>query len=74
SNRERCIVSAGGGWRYDKSVVSELPMWSVVREEYGNVDALRVVETPRPIIADDEILVAVHASSVNPADRYIMMG
>ncbi|MFM7890507.1 MAG: NAD(P)-dependent alcohol dehydrogenase [Actinomycetota bacterium] len=49
-------------------------MWSVVRKEYGNVDALRVVETPRPTIADDEILVAVHASSVNPYDRYIMMG
>jgi len=49
-------------------------MWSVVREEYGSVDVLRVVETSRPKIADDEILVAVHASSVNPADRYIMMG
>ena len=43
-------------------------MKAAVREKYGSLDVVEVrdVDTPRP--ADDEVLVRVHAASVNRAD------
>src|SRR6187200_1322330 len=49
-------------------------MRAIVGERYGrpNVLELRDVEQPEP--AGDQVLVRVHASSVNPADWYGVTG
>jgi len=49
-------------------------MKAIVGERYGRPDVLelRDVEPPEP--ADDQVLVRVHASSVNPADWYGVTG
>jgi NADPH:quinone reductase-like Zn-dependent oxidoreductase len=47
---------------------------AVFREKYGGIENLEIGERPRPVPKDDELLVEVRASSINPADRYIAMG
>jgi NADPH:quinone reductase-like Zn-dependent oxidoreductase len=49
-------------------------MRAVVRHRYGSPDVLEIQEVGKPIAADDEVLVRVHAVSVNPSDRYMMLG
>jgi NADPH:quinone reductase-like Zn-dependent oxidoreductase len=44
-------------------------MKAIVRERYG-LEALELREVDLPAIADDQVLVRVHASSVNPAEWY----
>ena len=46
-------------------------MRAVVCNTYGD---LRVEEIEKPDLTDDGVLVRVHASSVNPADRYATLG
>jgi NADPH:quinone reductase-like Zn-dependent oxidoreductase len=46
-------------------------MKAAVRDRYG---ALELREVDKPVPADDEVLVRVRASSVNPADWYFLMG
>ena len=43
-------------------------MRAVVNTEYGGPDVLRFVEVERPVPADDEVLVEVHATTVNRTD------
>ena len=43
-------------------------MRAVVYERYGGPEVLHVTEVARPIPKDDEILVRVHASTVNRTD------
>ena len=43
-------------------------MRAVVYREYGSPDVLRVEEVERPLLNDDEVLVKVHATSVNRTD------
>ena len=40
----------------------------IVRSEYGSPDVLQLKEVAKPIPKDNELLVRVHASSVNSAD------
>src|ERR1035437_3475641 len=49
-------------------------MKTVRIHEYGNVDVLRIEEMPVPQIAADELLIKVHAASVNPFDWQIREG
>jgi NADPH:quinone reductase-like Zn-dependent oxidoreductase len=49
-------------------------MKAVVHERYGSPDVLEHREVEKPVIEDDQVLVRVHASSVNPADWYRVMG
>lgn len=42
--------------------------------EYGNADVLHFDDIPVPQIADDELLVKVHAASVNPIDWKVREG
>lgn len=49
-------------------------MKAVYYEKYGAVDVLQYGEQPKPTVKDDEILVRVHAASVNPVDWKIRDG
>jgi NADPH:quinone reductase-like Zn-dependent oxidoreductase len=44
-------------------------MKAIVRERFG-IDAVELREVPKPEIGDDQVLVRVHASSVNPVEWY----
>jgi NADPH:quinone reductase-like Zn-dependent oxidoreductase len=44
-------------------------MKAIVYCEYGSADVLQLREIPKPIPADNEILVRVSAASLNPADE-----
>src|SRR4030081_86555 len=45
-------------------------MKAIVCRRPGRPDVLRLEEIDRPPIADDDILVRVHASSINPVDFF----
>src|SRR3954469_18326984 len=52
------------------------PMTAVVQDEYGPApeDVLRVEEIDRPVIGEDEVLVRVHAASVDRGTWHVMAG
>ena len=52
----------------------EQSMKAIVHERYGRPDLLQLRDVTRPVIDDDQVLVRVHASSVNPVDWYGVTG
>src|SRR3954470_18132587 len=52
------------------------PMRAIVQDEYGPApeDVLRVEEIDRPVIGEDEVLVRVHAASVDRGTWHVMAG
>jgi len=58
-----------------KDEKSSTLMKAVIRERYGSPDVLQIKELVKPAPDDVRgVLVKIHASSVNPADRYEMTG
>ncbi len=49
-------------------------MKAIVYREYGSAEVLELQDVPRPAIKDDEVLMRVHAASVNPLDWHFMRG
>ena len=49
-------------------------MKAVVNTIYGPPDVLQLRDVPKPVPADDEILVKVHAVSVNRSDWEGLIG
>jgi NADPH:quinone reductase-like Zn-dependent oxidoreductase len=49
-------------------------MKAIVHERYGRPSVLELRDVARPAIGDDQVLVRVHASSVNPVDWYLVTG
>jgi NADPH:quinone reductase-like Zn-dependent oxidoreductase len=49
-------------------------MKAIVQERYGSPDGVALREVDKPVIEDHQVLVRVHASSVNPAEWYRVMG
>lgn len=49
-------------------------MQAIVRREYGPPGELAVEEVAMPPVEEDEVLVRVHAASVNPVDWHSMLG
>src|SRR6185436_14433574 len=49
-------------------------MQAIVYERYGRPDVLRLEEVERPEITDEQVLIRVHASSVNPVEWYTVTG
>ncbi len=47
-------------------------MRAIVQDRYGPADVLELREVGRPSVGDGEVLVRVHAASVNPQDWHIM--
>jgi len=48
--------------------VESTTMMAIVQRAYGSADVLAYQSVPRPTVGDDEVLVGVHASSINHAD------
>src|SRR5262245_19512833 len=49
-------------------------MRAYVRHSYGSPDVLHLLEIDKPVPGDDEVLVRVHATSINPYDWHHMRG
>ena len=50
-------------------------MRAVLQDRYGSPEqALRIADVDRPVPQEDEVLVRVHATSVNPIDSAIVAG
>ena len=49
-------------------------MKAIVYYSYGSPDVLKFGDVEKPIPSDDEVLVKVHAASVNKADWYMLSG
>jgi len=47
---------------------------AVVRDKYGPPELLRLDDVPTPVAGDREVLVRVHAASVNAGDWHLMRG
>jgi NADPH:quinone reductase-like Zn-dependent oxidoreductase len=47
-------------------------MRAIVQEGYGSADVLKLREIALPIVADDGVLVRVHAASVNALDSHLV--
>jgi NADPH:quinone reductase-like Zn-dependent oxidoreductase len=49
-------------------------MKAIVHERYGRPEVLELREVAMPVVDDDQVLVRVHASSVNPVEWYGVTG
>lgn len=49
-------------------------MKAIVRTKYGSPDVLRLEEVEKPVPAGDQVLVRVHAASINKADLFFLKG
>src|SRR5688572_2196699 len=49
-------------------------MKAIVRYTYGSADALELRDIDKPVIADDEVLVRVHAAGVDRGVWHLMTG
>lgn len=49
-------------------------MKAFIMDRYGKADVLRAGEAPEPVLRDDDVLVQIHAASVNPLDAKIRNG
>src|SRR5665811_1991117 len=62
----------GGGATSPAS--AERTMQAIVQGTYGSADVLRLAQIARPEIADDEVLVRVHAAGVDRGTWHLMTG
>ena len=49
-------------------------MKAVVQDAYGSADVLELRDVAKPLVADDDVLVRVHAAGVNPGVWHLMTG
>ncbi len=49
-------------------------MKAIVYRRYGSPDVLATEDVPRPVMKDGDVLVRVHAASVNPLDWHLLRG
>jgi NADPH:quinone reductase-like Zn-dependent oxidoreductase len=49
-------------------------MKAIIHERYGRPDVLELRDVATPVIEDDQVLVRVHATSVNPVEWYGVTG
>lgn len=64
-----------GGRNADAPATTEKStMQAIVHERYGRPSVLELRDVAKPVIEDDQVLVRVHASSVNPVEWYGVTG
>jgi NADPH:quinone reductase-like Zn-dependent oxidoreductase len=44
-------------------------MKAIVCTQYGPPDALQLIDAPKPVPKDDEVLIKIHGAAVNPVDQ-----
>ena len=49
-------------------------MKAIVYEEYGQPEVLHLAEVEKPVPSDDEVLIKIHAASINYVDWHVMTG
>ena len=49
-------------------------MKAIVRYQYGSPDVLKMEDVPKPVPSDDEVLIKIHAVSINGSDREALIG
>ena len=54
--------------------VQQDTMRAVVQDAYGSTEVLRVSRAEVPVIADDEVLIRVHAAGVDRGTWHLMAG
>src|SRR5438477_4638926 len=54
--------------------MEETHMRAIVYHTYGSPDVLKLEEVQKPVPQDDEVLVHVHATSVNAGDCFLLRG
>lgn len=52
----------------------ESTMRAIVQHRYGSADVMHVERVPRPVIADNEVLVHVHAAGISRGTWHLMSG
>jgi hypothetical protein len=71
-------VLAGGGapsiGHHDAAAKGQGVMKAVVQDRFGPPDVLQLVDTGLPEAWDGDVLIRVHAASLNPADWHILRG
>lgn len=68
-------ISYDGSCRPPEAIPADAQrMKAVVYRCYGSPEVLRVEEVPKPTPENDQVLVKVHAASVNPLDWHYMRG
>jgi NADPH:quinone reductase-like Zn-dependent oxidoreductase len=60
--------------RFESPIERTITMKAIVQNDYGSPDVLAFQEISRPVMQDGEVLVRVHASSVNAGDYFSMKG
>jgi NADPH:quinone reductase-like Zn-dependent oxidoreductase len=56
------------------AMIDQTTMKAIVHERYGRPDVLELRDVALPVPTDDQVLVRVHASSVNPVEWYGVTG
>jgi NADPH:quinone reductase-like Zn-dependent oxidoreductase len=74
STEERQVKSASHESTNGRSATPAVTMKAIVHERYGRPDVLELREVDKPAIEDNQVLVRVHASSVNPVEWYGVTG
>jgi NADPH:quinone reductase-like Zn-dependent oxidoreductase len=68
------IVRCNGYLLSTSTLAQELQLKAVVFHKYGPPDVLQLEEVDKPTPKDDEVLIEVHASSVNDWDYQMLRG
>lgn len=68
------VLSHSSGCESVPAVGGETTMKAIVGRCYGSPDVLEFTDIAKPVPADNEVLIKVHAASVNPLDWHYMRG
>jgi NADPH:quinone reductase-like Zn-dependent oxidoreductase len=68
------VVRYNNAARSGGSTLEEHLMKAIVRTQYGPPDVLQFAEVKKPTPKGNEVLIKLHAASVNPLDRFTMRG